>query len=119
MSHPENCLFCKIAAGKIPSKKVFEDDELFAFHDINPWAPVHFLIIPKQHIVSMAHIGPEHAAMLGRLMMLAPKLAMQQGCNPYPDGGFRILTNTGAEGGQEVHHLHVHVIGGPRPWVKG
>ena len=119
MSHPENCLFCKIAMGKIPSKKVYEDDELFAFHDINPWAPVHFLIIPKQHIASMAHVGPEHASMLGRLMMLAPKLAMEQGCNPYPDGGFRILTNTGVEGGQEVHHLHVHVIGGPRPWVKG
>ena len=119
MSHPENCLFCKIAAGNIPSREVYEDDELFAFHDINPWAPVHFLIIPKQHIASMAHVGPEHAAMLGRLMMLAPKLAMEQGCNPYPDGGYRILTNTGAEGGQEVHHLHVHVIGGPRPWIKG
>ena len=119
MSQSDNCLFCKIAAGKIPSRKVYEDDELFAFHDINPWAPVHFLIIPKQHVTSMAHIGPEHVAMLGRLMVLAPKLAMEQGCNPYPQGGFRIVTNTGAEGGQEVQHLHVHVIGGPRPWVKG
>ena len=119
MSHPENCLFCKIAAGKILSKKVYEDDELFAFHDINPWAPIHFLIIPRQHIASMAHVGPEHEAMLGRLMLLAPKLAMEQGCNPYPDGGFRIVANTGAEGGQEVQHLHVHVVGGPRPWLKG
>jgi histidine triad (HIT) family protein len=119
MNHDDNCIFCKIATGKIPSRKVYEDDELFAFHDIHPWAPVHFLIIPKDHIVSMAHVGPEHAAMLGRLMVLAPRLAMEQGCNPYPEGGFRILTNTGIEGGQEVHHLHFHVIGGARPWLKG
>lgn len=119
MSDQNNCIFCKIAAGKIPSRKVYEDDELFAFHDINPSAPVHFLIIPKEHIGSMAQAGPEHAALLGRLMLLAPKLALQEGCNPYPEGGFRIVTNTGAEGGQEVHHLHFHVIGGARPWLKG
>lgn len=119
MSHDDNCIFCKIAVGKIPSRKVYEDGELFAFHDIHPWAPVHFLIIPKEHIVSMAHVGPEHEAMLGRLMVLASRLAMEQGCNPYPEGGFRILTNTGTEGGQEVHHLHFHVIGGARPWLKG
>ena len=119
MSETHNCIFCKIAAGQIPSRKVYEDDELFAFHDIAPWAPVHFLIIPKAHIPSMAQTGPEHAAMLGRLMLLAPKLALEQGCNPYPDGGYRIVTNTGSEGGQEVHHLHFHVIGGPRPWLKG
>ena len=106
MHHTDpNCIFCKIVAGEIPSKKVYEDDELFAFHDINPWAPVHFLIVPKAHIVSMAHVGPEHEAL--------------QGCEPYPDGGFRIVVNTGAQGGQEVHHLHVHVMGGPRPWLKG
>jgi histidine triad (HIT) family protein len=114
-----DCLFCKLVAGKIPSKVVYQDEELFVFHDIHPWAPVHFLMIPKMHIPSMAHIGPEHAGLLGRMMTLAPTLALQQGCNPYPDGGFRILSNTGAEGGQEVHHLHFHVIGGPRPWLKG
>ena len=119
MSAPDNCIFCKIVAGVIPSRNVYEDDEIFAFHDIKPWAPVHFLIIPKAHIVSMAHVGPEHAALLGRMMLLAPQLAMTQGCRPYPEGGFRILTNTGTEGGQEVHHLHIHVMGGPRPWVKG
>ena len=119
MSHPDNCIFCKIAQGLIPSRKVFEDDELFAFHDINPWAPVHFLIIPKAHILSMAHVGPAHAALLGRMMMLAPRLALAEGCKPYPEGGFRIVVNTGAEGGQEVHHLHLHVMGGPRPWLKG
>jgi histidine triad (HIT) family protein len=117
--HDPDCLFCKIAAGKIPSKVLYQDEEIFVFHDIHPWAPVHFLMIPKQHIPSMAHAGAEHAALLGRMMLLAPQLALQEGCNPYPDGGFRIMTNTGTEGGQEVHHLHIHVIGGPRPWLKG
>lgn len=114
-----DCLFCKIVAGKIPSRVVYQDDEIFVFHDINPWAPVHFLMIPKMHIPSMAQVGPEHAALLGRMMVLAPQLALQEGCNPYPEGGFRILGNTGDEGRQEVHHLHMHVIGGPRPWLKG
>lgn len=114
-----SCLFCKIVAGQIPSKVVYQDDELFVFHDINPWAPVHFLMIPKLHIPSLAQLGPEHAAMMGRMMVLAPKLALQEGCNPYPDGGFRVLSNTGAEGRQEVQHLHIHVMGGPRPWLRG
>ncbi len=118
-AHDEHCVFCKIAAGVIPSRKVYEDDELFVFHDINPWAPVHFLMIPKAHIPSMAQAGPEHAALLGRMMVLAPQLAAQEGCGPYPEGGFRIVTNTGSEGGQEVHHLHLHVMGGKRPWLKG
>jgi histidine triad (HIT) family protein len=118
-SHDANCLFCKIASKKIPSKTVYEDEEFYAFHDINPWAPVHFLIIPKAHIVSMAHVGPEHEGLMGRMMGLVPKLAAQEGCNPYPDGGFRLVTNTGKEGGQEVHHLHFHVMGGPRPWLRG
>ena len=117
-SHPD-CLFCKIVAGKIPSKLVYQDDEIFAFHDIAPWAPVHFLMIPKRHIPSLAHVGPEHAALLGRMLVLAPQLALQEGCNPYPEGGFRLLSNTGAEGRQEVHHLHIHVMGGPRPWLRG
>jgi histidine triad (HIT) family protein len=114
-----NCLFCKIAAKQIPSKTVYEDAEFYAFHDIHPWAPVHFLIVPKAHIVSMAHVGAEHEGLMGRMMALVPKLAVQEGCNPYPDGGFRLVTNTGKEGGQEVHHLHFHVMGGPRPWLRG
>jgi histidine triad (HIT) family protein len=114
-----DCIFCKIAAGQIPSKKVHEDEDIFVFHDIHPWAPVHFLMIPKMHIPSMAHVGPEHVSLLGRMMLLAPALARQEGCGPYPQGGFRIVSNTGAEGGQEVHHLHIHVMGGPRPWLKG
>ena len=114
----DNCIFCKIAQGLISSRKVYEDDEIFAFDDIHPLAPVHFLIIPKMHIASMAHVGPEHGALLGRMLLLAPQLALAQGCRPYPEGGYRILTNTGAEGGQEVQHLHIHVMGGPRPWLK-
>ncbi|MFZ3084050.1 histidine triad nucleotide-binding protein [Rhodoferax ferrireducens] len=114
-----NCLFCKIVAGKIPSKVVYQDDEILVFDDIHPWAPVHFLVVPKRHIPSMAHVGPEQTTLLGRMLVLAPQLALQQGCNPYPQGGFRILCNTGDEGRQEVRHLHIHVMGGARPWLKG
>lgn len=114
-----HCIFCKIVAGQIPSRKVYEDDDIYAFHDIAPWAPVHFLLIPKQHIASMAQVTSEHEHLLGRMMLLAPQLALEQGCRPYPEGGFRIIANTGADGAQEVHHLHLHVIGGPRPWVRG
>lgn len=119
MSHDPNCIFCKIAQGEIPSRKVYEDDDIFVFHDIAPWAPIHFLMIPKKHIPSMAHVDNTHAELLGRMMVLLPKLALQEGCKPYPEGGFRIVTNTGAEGGQEVHHMHWHVMGGPRPWLRG
>ena len=115
MNHDPNCLFCKIVAGTIPSRKVYEDDELLAFHDIAPWAPVHFLIIPKQHIASLADVRTEHQAMLGKMLWLAQELAPQQGAR----NGFRTIINTGSDGGQEVGHLHLHVIGGPRPWAKG
>ena len=117
--HDTNCIFCKIVAGQIPSRKVYEDDEIFAFHDINPWAPVHFLMVPKVHVPSLAHAQPEHAALLGRMLLLAPRLALEQGCEPYPEGGFRVVVNTGVQGGQEIDHLHIHVLGGPRPWLKG
>ena len=119
IAHDPNCLFCKIVAKQIPSRAVFEDDDFYAFHDIAPWAPVHFLIIPKLHIPSMAQVGPDDAPLMGRMMALVPVLALQEGCKPYPDGGFRLVTNTGAEGGQEVSHLHLHVMGGPRPWLRG
>jgi histidine triad (HIT) family protein len=119
MTHDPHCLFCKIVQGQIPSRKVYEDDDIYAFHDIHPWAPVHFLMIPKTHIASLAQADERHAALLGRMMTLVPKLALQEGCNPYPEGGWRVVNNTGAEGGQEVHHLHLHVMGGPRPWFKG
>jgi len=117
--HDPNCIFCKIIAKQIPSNAVFEDDGMYAFHDINPWAPVHFLVVPKRHIASLAQVVAQDAGLLGRMLTRIPELALAQGCNPYPHGGYRVLTNTGAEGGQEVHHLHFHVIGGPRPWLKG
>ena len=119
MTHDPSCLFCKIISGQIPSKKVYEDEQVYAFHDINPWAPVHFLIVPKRHIASMAHVTQADACWLGHMMSIAPRLAQEQGCNPYPEGGFRLVLNTGHEGGQEIHHLHMHVLGGKRPWLKG
>lgn len=115
MSSDANCLFCKIVAGQIPAKKAYEDEELLAFHDIHPWAPVHLLVIPKQHIATLADVEPAHDALLGRMLGLAPRLMKQLGVT----GGFRTQINTGADGGQEVYHLHMHVIGGPRPWLKG
>jgi histidine triad (HIT) family protein len=114
-----DCLFCKIVAGAIPSKKVHEDDELVAFHDIHPVAPVHFLIVPREHVESLAHAEDRHQALLGRMMLLAGKLALAEGVNPGREGGFRIAVNNGREGGQEVLHLHMHVMGGPRPWRRG
>jgi len=115
MTQDPNCIFCKIATGQIASRKVHEDDELFVFHDIAPWAPVHFLIIPKQHITTLYDTGNEHAAMMGRMMALAPRLARDLGVV----NGFRVLINTGPDGRQEVQHLHMHVMGGPRPWLRG
>jgi histidine triad (HIT) family protein len=114
----EHCIFCKIVAGSIPSKKVYEDQDLLAFHDINPWAPIHFLIIPKTHIASMAQLTPAHEALMGKIMVKAGELALSEGAGPYPEGGFRTVVNTGRHGGQEVHHLHVHVLAGERPWQK-
>jgi histidine triad (HIT) family protein len=118
-AHDPDCLFCKIVVKKIPSRAVYADADFYAFHDIAPWAPVHFLLIPKLHIASMAHVTAQDAPLLGRMMALVPQLALQEGCNPYPEGGFRLVTNTGVEGGQEVRHLHWHVMGGPRPWLRG
>ena len=107
-------LFCKIIKGEIPSNKVYEDDEVLAFKDIHPKAPVHFLIIPKKHIQSLAHAEPEDNALLGKMLGLTRKLAMQEGAV----NGFRVIINTGRDGGQEVDHLHIHVLGGPQPWTK-
>ncbi|OYU88185.1 MAG: histidine triad nucleotide-binding protein [Burkholderiales bacterium PBB5] len=115
MSHDPNCIFCKIVAGQIPAKKVHEDDHLLAFHDIHPWAPVHILVIPKQHIASMADVGDEHAGLLGRMMAVSPRLMRELGVT----NGYRHVVNTGPDGRQEVMHLHLHVMGGPRPWLKG
>ena len=114
MNTDSGCIFCKIVSGQIASKKAFEDEELLAFHDINPWAPVHVLVIPKVHIAALADVGPEHDALLGRMLAMAPRLMRQLGVS----NGFRTVINTGPDGGQEVLHLHMHVMGGPRPWAR-
>ncbi|HEX7441197.1 MAG TPA: histidine triad nucleotide-binding protein [Caldimonas sp.] len=115
MNHDPNCVFCRIVAGGISSKKVFEDEELLVFHDVAPWAPVHVLLIPKAHIATLYDIDDSHAALFGRMLAMAPRLMLQLGVT----NGFRTLINTGADGRQEVQHVHMHVMGGPRPWAKG
>jgi histidine triad (HIT) family protein len=111
MSTDSNCIFCKIVRGEIPSRKVYEDDEVLAFHDIQPVAPVHFMVIPKKHIASLAHVTPADAPVLGHILALAGRLASEAGS---PDG-FRTIINTGRIGRQDVQHVHVHIIGGPEP----
>jgi len=108
-----NCIFCKIIAGDIPSSKIYEDEELIAFNDIRPIAPVHFLIVPKQHIESLVDCNAGQQALLGNMLLMVTELARQQGLN-----GFRTMINTGREGGQEVFHLHVHVFGGGQTLPK-
>jgi histidine triad (HIT) family protein len=112
----DNCLFCKIVRGEIPCKKVFEDAEVLAFHDIHPVAPVHFMLVPKLHLSSLMDAGEAHATLLGKMLLLAPRLAREQGL----ENGFRTVINSGKGGGQEVFHLHIHVIGGGNipPMVK-
>jgi len=105
----ENCIFCKIIAGEIPSKKIHEDDEMLAFSDINPQAPVHFLLIPKKHIKSVMDVEPDDTALLGRLLAKAQELAKEQGCEK---NGARFVINAKKHGGQTVDHLHLHVLGG-------
>ncbi len=107
----EDCIFCKIIRGEIPSEKVYEDDDVFAFHDIRPQAPVHFMLVPKRHIGSLLEATMDDAGVLGRMMALAGRLAREQGS---PDG-FRLIVNNGRIGRQDVMHVHVHVIGGPTP----
>ena len=102
------CVFCNIVAGQVPSHKLYEDDAVFAFNDIHPIAPVHFMLIPKRHVDSLAECDESHAQVLARMLLLAPQLAREQGLLE----GFRLLINTGRGGRQEVMHLHLHVIGG-------
>lgn len=106
-----DCIFCKIVEGKIPSRKVYEDEDMLAFHDINPVAPVHFMIIPKVHVDSLGVCDDSHARVLGRMMAMAGRLAREEGATD----GFRTIVNTGRVGRQDVYHLHIHIIGGPDP----
>ena len=107
----DDCLFCKIVRGDIPSSKAYEDELVFAFHDIHPARPLHILVIPKRHIASLSDVGPDDEPVLGRMLSVAEKLAAANGS---PEG-FRVIINTGRIGGQEVPHLHAHIVGGPEP----
>ena len=104
------CLFCKIIAGKLPSDRVHEDDQVVVFKDIHPKAPVHLLVVPRVHFASLNELAPEHDALMAHMLHLLPQLARQQGL----DNGFRTIINTGPGGGQEVPHLHIHILGGGR-----
>jgi len=106
-----NCIFCKIVRGEIPSRKVYEDDAVFAFHDIHPVAPVHLLMVPKEHVASLSEAQEAHTQALGRIMVRAARLAAQEGA----DDGFRLIVNSGRVGRQEVMHVHAHVLGGKEP----
>ena len=111
MAYDKNNIFARILRGEIPCKKVYEDPHVLAFHDINPMAPVHFMLIPKTHVASLEACAPEHQAVLGKILLLAPRLARENGT---PEG-FRTIINTGRIARQEVYHLHVHIAGGPAP----
>ena len=103
-----DCLFCKIISGEIPSQKVYEDDQCFAFKDIAPMAPVHFLVVPKAHLASAAEVTEENEALIGHIYTVIAKLAKEMG---FADG-YRVVTNVGALAGQTVHHIHFHVLSG-------
>lgn len=103
-----DCLFCKVAAGVIPSKKIYEDEQVLAFHDIDPKAPVHFLVIPKEHIGSANEIASENSAVIAHIFTVIAKIAGEMGLT----GGYRIVNNCGVDGGQTVGHLHFHVLAG-------
>ncbi len=111
MSGDPNCIFCKIVRGEIAAKKLHEDEDVLAFHDVRPQAPVHFLIIPKAHVATLYDGGMEHEKAYGKMLALAGELARKAGATD----GFRIIINTGRVGHQEVYHVHMHVIGGPDP----
>ena len=106
----DDCIFCKIAAGQVPAPKLYEDDRVFAIKDIHPKAPVHVLIIPREHIPSLNELDGGHAGLVAHLMLLLPGIAREQGLKD----GFRTIINTGRGGGQEIDHLHVHLLGGGR-----
>lgn len=110
-------IFQKIIDGEIPADKVYEDEDVIAFRDIQPQAPVHILVIPTRPIVSMATAGPEDQPLMGKLMLVAAQIAREQGLE---EDGYRLVTNIGQQGGQSVYHLHIHVLGGrPMTWPPG
>jgi histidine triad (HIT) family protein len=107
----ENCIFCKIAKGEIPSENVYEDDMLLAFKDIHPEAPVHIVIIPKKHIDSVNTLEEQDSELISQIFLAIKKIAVQLN---IADSGYRVITNIGEDGGQTIHHIHFHLIGGRR-----
>ena len=117
MSNNHDCVFCKIIRGELPSKKVYEDDKIIAFHDIAPNAPVHVLVIPKEHIPSMNFVNEENSQIIAEIMVLIPKLANEL---KVDQSGYRVVVNCGSDGGMAVEHLHFHILGGrPLPQKLG
>lgn len=113
----DDCLFCKIAAGEIPADPVYQDDDLVAFNDINPQAPTHVLIIPRTHIATLNDATPNDAAILGKLLVTAGKIARSEG---FADAGYRVVMNCNAAAGQTVFHVHLHLLGGRQlGWPPG
>lgn len=112
-----SCLFCRIVAGEIPSRKVYEDEEIFAFEDINPQAPVHILLIPKRHIATISEVTQQDQALMGKMMLAATRIAHQKGLS---ENGYRLVVNCNQDGGQVVFHVHFHLLGGrPMAWPPG
>ena len=111
LQNEPDCIFCKIVRGEIPAKKVYEDDEVIAFNDIRPQAPVHVLLVPKAHVATLYDAQPAHQSALGKMLAVAGRLAREAGATD----GFRTIINTGRVGHQEVYHVHMHVLGGPEP----
>ena len=107
----EDCVFCKIIKGEIPSSKVYEDEEILAFNDINPAAPIHILVIPKKHIASLANMQKEDEILIGKIYGVINKIAREQG---FKDDGYRVIVNCGKNAGQEVMHLHFHILAGAK-----
>ncbi len=118
----QDCIFCKIINGEIPSKKVYEDDLVYAFHDINPVAPVHVLIVPKKHVLGIQEISEEDELLVGHMFLVARRIAQDLGLAPDEalNGGYRLVFNVGKDAGQSVFHLHLHLIGGrSMSWPPG
>ncbi|MCB1735052.1 MAG: histidine triad nucleotide-binding protein [Gammaproteobacteria bacterium] len=112
-----DCLFCGIVAGRIPAKIVYQDDQVVAFHDINPQAPLHVLIIPREHIATINDLGAEHEALVGRLYLVAQRIAREAG---FDESGYRVVMNCNADAGQSVYHIHLHLLAGRHmTWPPG
>ncbi len=113
----ENCIFCRIASRKTPARIIYEDDEIVAFHDINPQAPIHLLIIPRKHIPRIDDLSPEDQVLMGKIILTARQLARQL---DFSERGYRLVINNGRDGGQDIYHIHLHVLAGrPMRWPPG